>query len=482
LQTDIMVRILEIIYFLNVVFAILLIFFERRSSSTTLTWLLLLLFIPVLGFIMYIFLGQDLRKKKIFFLKKEEEHKIFPLLRRQDELIHADRLALRNQRFNQYRDLIHLHLNTNQSFFSQDNQLEVFVDGELLFEDLLASLKKAQKFIHLQSYIIRNDQLGRRVLHLLTEKARQGVEVRLLYDGMGCIRLPRHFFRPLIEAGGRVSSFFPPFLPFINLRINYRNHRKICVIDGRQAYVGGFNIGDEYLGLSKFGYWRDTHVKIEGSAVVGLAFRFLLDWRFAAQDYAPIDEKYFPNDYSAGQTGVQIVSSGPDSHWTSIKDGYLKMINLAKSKVYIQSPYYIPDESIQEALKIAALSGVDVRLMIPEKEDHLFVHWASLSYVGELLEAGVRCFTYRQGFIHSKMVVVDRLLSTVGTANLDLRSFNLNFEVNAFIYDERISAQLETSFIDDQDKCTELTLTDYLQRSIKVKIKESFSRLLSPIL
>ncbi|HZK87221.1 MAG TPA: cardiolipin synthase, partial [Syntrophomonas sp.] len=320
MQTDIMVRILEIIYFLNVVFAILLIFFERRSSSTTLTWLLLLLFIPVLGFIMYIFLGQDLRKKKIFFLKKEEEHKIFPLLRRQDELIHADRLALRNQRFNQYRDLIHLHLNTNQSFFSQDNQLEVFVDGELLFEDLLASLKKAQKFIHLQSYIIRNDQLGRRVLHLLTEKARQGVEVRLLYDGMGCIRLPRHFFRPLIEAGGRVSSFFPPFLPFINLRINYRNHRKICVIDGRQAYVGGFNIGDEYLGLSKFGYWRDTHVKIEGSAVVGLAFRFLLDWRFAAQDYAPIDEKYFPNDYSAGQTGVQIVSSGPDSHWTSIKD------------------------------------------------------------------------------------------------------------------------------------------------------------------
>ncbi len=480
-STAIAGQILEFIFILNVIFATLVVFFERRSPSATLTWLMVLFFIPVLGFVLYIFLGQDLRKKKIFFLKKEEEYKIFPLLELQDELIHANKLVLKNQRINQYRDLIQLHLNSNQAFFSQDNKLEIFVDGRLHFEDLLASLKKARVYIHLQYYIIRNDGLGRQVLNLLVAKAREGVEVRLLYDGMGCMRLPRNFFRPLLEAGGHVASFFPPFLPYINLRINYRNHRKICVIDGRQAYVGGFNIGDEYLGLSKLGYWRDTHIRIEGSAVMGLAFRFLLDWRFAARDYAPVDEKYFPYYNTDGETGIQIVSSGPDSRWAAIKDGFLKMISSAQQRLYIQTPYFIPDESILEALKVAALSGVDVRLVIPEKEDHLFVHWASLSYVGELLEAGVSCYTYKKGFIHSKMMVMDSFISTVGTANLDIRSFNLNFEVNAFIYDEDISTQLEAIFMRDLDDCEELTREQYLQRSVNVKIKEAFSGLLSPL-
>ena len=483
-STAIAVRIVELILILNVIFATLVVFFERRSPSATLTWLMVLFFMPLLGFILYIFLGQDLRKKKIFFLKKEEEYRIFPLLQLQDELIHANKLVVKNQQINQYRDLIHLHLNSNQSFFSQDNKLEVFVDGKLHFEDLLANLKNARIYIHMQYYIIRNDVLGRQVLDVLVEKAHQGVEVRLLYDGMGCIRLPRHFFRPLLEAGGQVVCFFPPFLPYINLRINYRNHRKICVIDGRQAYVGGFNIGDEYLGLSKLGYWRDTHIKIEGSAVMGLAFRFFLDWRFAAKDYAPVDEKYFPYCNTGGQTGVQIVSSGPDSQWAAIKDGYLKMISGARQSLYIQTPYFIPDESILEALKVAALSGVDVRLVIPEKEDHLFVHWASLSYMGELLEAGVSCYTYKKekGFIHSKMMVMDGFVSTVGTANLDMRSFHLNFEVNAFIYDEDISCQLEAIFMRDLDDCEQLTLDHYRQRSVNVKIKEAFSRLLSPLL
>lgn len=483
-STAIAIRILEFILILNVVFAILVVFFERRSPSVTMTWIMVLFFMPLLGFILYVFLGQDLRKKKIFFLKKEEEYKILPLLQLQNELIHKNKLVLKNQQINQYRDLIHLHLNSNHSFLSQDNKLEIFVDGRLHFDDMLAKLENARDFIHMQYYIIRNDVLGRQVLELLVAKAREGVEVRLLYDGMGCIRLPRKFFRPLLEAGGQVACFFPPFLPNINLRINYRNHRKICVIDGQQAYVGGFNIGDEYLGLSKLGYWRDTHVRIEGSAVMGLAFRFLLDWRFAAQDYTPVKEKYFPYFNTDGDTSVQIVSSGPDSHWASIRDGYLKMISSARQRIYMQTPYFIPDESILEALKVAALSGVDVRLVIPEKEDHLFVHWASLSYMGELLEAGVNCYTYKKekGFIHSKMLVMDSFVSSIGTANLDMRSFHYNFEVNAFIYDEEISRQLEAIFMLDLDDCEELTLDQYLQRPVNVKIKEAFSRLLSPLL
>lgn len=483
-STTIAMRILEIIFVLNVVFAFLVVFFERRSPSATLTWLMVLFFIPLLGFILYIFLGQDLRKKKMFFLKKEEEYKILPLLQQQDEQIHNHQLVLNNPQMAQYCDLIHLHLNSNQAFLSQDNKLEIFVDGSLHFDDLISQLRNAKEYIHLQYYIIRNDALGRQVLDLLVEKARAGLEVKMLYDGMGCIRLPRHFFRPLLEAGGQVACFFPPFFPFINLRINYRNHRKICVIDGRVAYVGGFNIGDEYLGLSKLGYWRDTHIKIEGSAVVGLDFRFLLDWRFAAKDYAPVEDKYFRDYMAGGDTAVQIVSSGPDSHWAAIKDGYLKMINSARQRIYMQTPYFIPDGSILEALKVAALSGVDVRLVIPEKEDHLFVHWASLSYVGELLEAGVKCYTYKKerGFIHSKMIVMDGAVSTVGTANLDIRSFHLNFEVNAFIYDEAVSGQMEEIFLNDLDDCDELTLDIYLQRSIYVKIKEAFSRLLSPLL
>lgn len=483
-STAIAVRILELILILNVVFAILVVFFERRSPGATLTWIMVLFFMPMLGFFLYVFLGQDLQKKKMFFLKKEEEYKILPLLQLQDELFHANKLVLNHPQINQYRDLIHLHLNSNQSFLSQDNKLEIFVDGKRLFDDMLSSIKNAREYIHLQYYIIRGDELGRQILDLLVEKARTGVEVRLLYDGMGCIRLPRHFFRPLLEAGGQVACFFPPFLPYINLRINYRNHRKICIIDGRVAYVGGFNIGDEYLGLSKLGYWRDTHIRIEGSAVMGLAFRFLLDWRFAARDYRPVEEKYFPYYNTDGETAVQIVSSGPDSHWAAIKDGYLKMINSARERLYMQTPYFIPDGSILEALKVAALSGVDVRLVIPEKEDHLFVHWASLSYMGELLDAGVRCYTYKKekGFIHSKMIIIDSFVSTVGTANLDIRSFHLNFEVNAFIYDEGISGQLEAIFMHDLDNCDELTQEQYLQRSLYVKIKEAFSRLLSPLL
>ncbi|MEN6350191.1 MAG: cardiolipin synthase [Syntrophomonas sp.] len=477
-------HVLDYLFLVNIVFAVLLIFFERRNPTVTLTWLLVLFFIPVLGFFLYIFLGGDMRKKKLFYLKEAEEKKILPALVQQDESLHSDRLVFNNPRVHEYRDIIHLHLNSSQSLFSQDNQVEVFNDGKELYQELMDSLKKAEKYIHMEYYIIRNDSTGKAIRDILLEKARAGVEVKFLYDGMGCLHLPQKFFQQLIQAGAEVSEFFPPFLPYINLRINYRNHRKICIIDGEQGFLGGFNIGDEYLGLSKeFGYWRDTHLRIRGSALDGLQLRFLLDWRFACRYEFEVDERYFPERKVEGDTGVQIVSSGPDSKWSSIRDGYLRMISDARKNIYIQTPYFVPDDSILEALKIAALSGVDVRLLIPDKADHLFVHWANLSYVGELLEAGGRCYSYcSQAFLHSKMLLVDGFVSSVGTANMDIRSFNLNFEVNAFIYDEKVTLGLDQAFLNDLKNSREITMDEYVRRPARVRIKEALSRLLSPLL
>jgi len=470
------------LFLLNIALALIVVGFERRKPTATLSWLLVMLFLPGIGFVLYLFLGQDLRKHRLFYIKEGEERELYPLVQQQDEYLHNNKLIFNNKHINEFKNLIHLHL-TNQALFTQDNSVEIFENGSILFRDIKASLERAEKYIHLQYYIIRNDSLGQEILDLLIQKARAGVEIKLLYDGMGCMHLPRSFFRPLIEAGGKTACFFPPLLPYINLRINYRNHRKICLIDGEEGFVGGFNIGNEYLGISKeYGFWRDTHIRIKGSALDELELRFLLDWRYASHDDFITDAKYFPNRTEQGKTGIQIVSSGPDSKWSSIKNGYLKMISSARRNIYLQTPYFVPDDSILEALKIAALSGIEVCLIIPGKPDHFFVHWASLSYVGELLEAGVRCYTYNRGFIHSKLIVTDGLVSTVGTANLDIRSFDLNFEVNAFIYDEEVSQKFENTFIKDLNDCTEITMENYLGRSASVRIKEAFCRLLSPLL
>ncbi len=469
------------LFVLNIILALMVVGFERRKPTATLSWLLLMLFLPGFGFLLYMFLGQDLRKKRLFYIKEGEEREIFTLVQQQEENFHNNELVFNNPRVQEYKEIIHLHLN-NQALYTQDNWVRMYQDGADLFRDLAAAIEQAKKYIHLEYYIIRNDNLGKSILDLLVRKARQGIEVKLLYDGMGCMRLPRTFFRPLIEAGGQTANFFPPLLPYINLRINYRNHRKICLIDGEDGFTGGFNIGDEYLGISELGYWRDTHIRIKGSALDDLEMRFLLDWRYASCDNFIADSRYFPKRVPQGDTGIQIVSSGPDSKWSAIKNGYLKMISSARRNIYLQTPYFVPDDSILEGLRIAALSGIEVCLIIPGKPDHFFVHWASLSYVGELLEAGVRCFTYNRGFIHSKLIVVDGMLSTVGTANLDIRSFELNFEVNAFIYDEKLSREFEAAFIKDLEDCTEITMAGYLSRSVSVRVKEAFCRLLSPLL
>ena len=470
------------LFVLNIILALVVVGFERRNPTATLSWLLVMLFLPGIGFVLYLFLGQDLRKVRLFYIKEGEEREIYPFVQQQDENFHNNQLIFNDNRIQEYKEIIHLHLN-NQALYTQDNSVEIFKEGHKLYRELTAALEQAEKYIHIEYYIIRNDNLGRAIMEVLIRKALAGVEVKLLYDGMGCMQLPHKFFEPLIKAGGKTAIFFPPLLPYINLRINYRNHRKICLIDGMDGFIGGFNIGDEYLGISKeFGYWRDTHIRIKGSALDELELRFLLDWRYASHDNFIAEARYFPTRLPQGDTGIQIVSSGPDSKWSAIKNGYLRMISSARHNIYLQTPYFVPDDSILEGLRIAALSGIEVCLIIPGKPDHFFVHWASLSYVGELLEAGVRCFTYNRGFIHSKLIVIDGLVSTVGTANIDIRSFELNFEVNAFIYDAEVSQEFEAAFIKDLEDCTEITMEGYLSRSMGVRIKEAFCRLLSPLL
>ena len=471
------------ILLLNITFAILLVFFERRNPTSTWLWLMVLTFLPGIGFILYLFLGQDLSKIKLFKTKEEEDYCFRDIALVQEEQIDNDEYKYRDPNFIEYENLIKMHLNSSEAFFTQDNSVDIFFEGNDKFQALLDSIDNAKQYIHMQYYIFKSDKLGKKVIEALCKKAKKGVEVKLLLDGMGGRKFSRKHIVQLKAAGAEVGIFFPPFVPFISLRINYRNHRKICIVDGKEAFIGGFNIGDEYVGLSKkFGYWRDTHLKIRGSAISSLEWRFLLDWRFATGNEITRCQTYLADEDTKGSTGIQIVSSGPDSKWPSIKDGYLKMISTAKQKIYIETPYFIPDDSIFEALRLAGLSGLDVRIMFPNKPDHLFVYWASMSYMGELLQAGVRFFTYEKGFLHSKVVLMDDFVSSVGTANLDIRSFKLNFEVNAFLYDESLNLKLTDRFLNDLQYCKEITLVEYGKRSRMVKIKESISRLLSPIL
>lgn len=293
-------------------------------------------------------------------------------------------------------------------------------------------------------------------------------------------------FKRFKEKGGHVESFFPSKLPLINLRMNNRNHRKIVIIDGQIGYVGGFNVGNEYLGLSKkFGYWRDTHLRIQGNAVSALQLRFILDWNSQShRDNITYSSQYFPKPQQThnGNIGVQIASSGPDEFWEQVKYGYLKMISMAKNDIYIQTPYFVPDEAFMDALKIAALGGVNVNIMIPSKPDHPFVYWATFKNVASLLEAGARVYLYDNGFLHAKTLTIDDEITSVGTTNMDNRSFTLNFEVNAFVYNEELAREVRESFEEDLKVCSELTKERYAQRSLWIKFKESVSQLLSPIL
>lgn len=472
------------IMFLNILFALTVIFLERKKPSSTWAWLLVLFFLPFVGFFLYLLLGRQLRKKHLFRWDGRKDIGIEQLISYQIEAIENNELELRNEHIKNFNQLIYMNLKTNNAVLTQDNDVQIFDDGNDKFEALLHDINHAKHHIHIQYYIFKLDNLGQRIINALLKKAKQGVKVRVLFDEMGSRGVRKRHFKELIEAGGEVEVFFPSILPLINPRLNFRNHRKIVVIDGRIGYIGGFNVGDEYLGLSdRFGYWRDTHLRIEGSAVHPLQTRYILDWNQAsAKNDICYAERYFPIIPQKGTAALQIISSGPDTEWEVIKNNYLHLIANAKKYVYIQSPYFIPDESFFDAIRIATLTGIDVRIMIPNKPDHMFVYWATYSYVGPLVEAGAKVYHYEKGFIHAKMIVVDDEIASVGTANIDVRSFSLNFEVNALIYDRILAHRLAEIFESDILDCSELTIELYKNRSNYTKFRESISRLLSPIL
>lgn len=466
------------IFILNIIFSFSLIFIERKSPTTTWAWLMILLVLPGIGFCLYIMFGQNLSRQKIF--KDKIIHDIEKRKLLGDNYSYKDNLHDGGEIFS---DLRKMNYASEGAKYTINNNVRIYIDGEKKFEQLLKDIKNAKKYIHVEYYIFRPDELGKEIIKQLTIKAEEGLEVRLLVDAMGSRTLTKRYLKDFIKAGGKYSIFFPGVLPHVNTRLNYRNHRKIVVIDGAIGYVGGFNVGDEYINRNKeFGYWRDTHIRITGDAVDDLNERFLLDWCHASGEVISCYANYMFEKTDTGDVGIQIVTSGPDHKEEYIRNAYIKLINNAKKNVYLETPYFVPDEPVLEALKIAALSGVDVRIILPGKPDHFFMPWAASSYIGELLECGVRIFNYQNGFLHAKSIVVDGIAASIGTANMDIRSFKLNFEVVAIIYDDRIAQKYEKQVMYDIEMSKEITLEEHNNRSKILRIEESLIRLISPIL
>ncbi|WXR62579.1 cardiolipin synthase [Peptostreptococcaceae bacterium AGR-M142] len=466
----------NIIILLNIIFIGTVVFKERRNPVNTIAWVLTLTFIPVFGFILYLLIGRGLLNKKIFRLEKEELKKLNENTKMQLEELQN----LESLNYN-YKTLMHLNLLTNSSICTNDNEVKIFNHGNEKFEELFKDINNAKEYIHMIYFIINNDELGNKLIDLLTKKAKEGVDVKIVYDALGSFFTSEKLFKRLKNAGAKVYKF-SPLKSTTSFRANYRNHRKLVIIDSNIGYLGGINVGDEYLGKEeKLSPWRDTHLKIRGSAVTLMELRFLLDYRHASKEELKDALKYLKiNEKKYGDTKMQIVSSGPDEINDNIKLSYIRMINLAKNYLYIQTPYFIPDESFMEALKICIYSGVDLRIMVPKKPDKEYVYLGSLSYLKDLILIGATVYLY-DGFIHSKTILMDDEVLTIGSANMDIRSFKINFEVNAFMYDENLSKSYKESFYEDVKKSTILDISYYENMNYFNRIKQSVFRLISPL-
>ncbi len=481
---DIVAFALGSILFWNLLFAIVIVFFEHRDPKSVWAWLLLLFFLPGVGFVFYLMLGMDMNKRKMFRAKELDEH-LGRVIRKQRFLLKNGGASEEKTKAGDYADLVMYNMEAADAVLYLENDIDFFTDGNEKFEALIRDMEAAEHFIHMQYYIIRNDVLFQRIVPVLQKKAAEGVEVRILFDGMGCRSVKSGFWKGLEKSGIRTAEFFPAFLGRLHLRVNYRNHRKIGVIENRVASGGGCHLGREYIGLDeKFGYWRDTHLRIRGSGVMGLQQRFVLDWNYTAKEDLFQEKELFaePEPGDRDHCAMQVISSGPDNSLEQIRDNYIRLISKAKERIFIQTPYFIPDEAFFSTLLIAARSGVELNLMIPCKPDHPFVYWATYSYMGQMVNAGANCYTYDNGFLHSKGIVVDGEACCYGTANMDIRSFALNFEVNVVGYNRKKAQELERIFQEDLKHCTKITRDIYAARPLKIRVKEQMCRLLSPLL
>ncbi|WP_460289438.1 cardiolipin synthase [Clostridium sp. CTA-7] len=475
----------KIIFYLSFIINIFIIFimilFKKKRPEKTLSWILILIILPPVGLILFIFLG---RNWKINTLDRISKRKV-------TNLINSSILNKSNI-LNEYEPIIKLLASNSFSPLFINNKIRILDGGEEKFKILKENLIKAKHHIHLEYYIVKDDKIGNEIKDILINKSKQGVKVRFIIDRVGSIKLGSKYIKDLKSAGVDVAFYsyvLAPFLRFINTQINYRNHRKIVVIDGVVAFLGGINIGDEYLGMGKLGEWKDCHIMIEGDCVLGLQSIFLDDFssikKYNNEQISILNnvDSYFKNHDFNGNIAMQIVKSGPDSEFPSILQCLIKMISSAKKNINIITPYFIPSEGLMDTLRIASLSGIKVSLIFPKKADHFTVNRASQTYLAELSRSGAKIYLYnKRGFIHSKILTVDEKICTIGTANMDIRSFELNYEINTIIYNEYVTHELDTIFNDTLNSCIEFNIKEYESKSIISKFIDGFSRLLSSIL
>lgn len=377
--------------------------------------------------------------------------------------------------------LIPLLYNSEKSKLTINNEVILIKNGDEKFRILFEDFKNAEHHIHLEYFIIKDDKIGTEVLDILCDKALNGIEVRIVIDDVGS-SISSKMKNKLKDAGVEMYSFMPVLFSGSTGKMNYRDHRKIIVIDGKIGYVGGINISDNYVNANNDRYWRDTHIKIIGEAVKPLQILFFTSWDFASGTELKISKTYFPQHNCNKNVPLQIAASGPDTDWSNIMEAIFVAITNAEDHIYITTPYLIPNDEIITALQVAARSNLDVKIIIPKKSDSWVAEYATNSYIELLIEAGVEIYQYNKGFVHAKTMIVDGVFSTVGTANLDYRSFNINFEVNALVYDKAFSKQLTELFNEDLKDCDKIYYQNWKNRSKFIKFKESMARLVAPLL
>lgn len=462
-----------LIYCVTVLGLVVVVIAENRNPLKTIPWVIVLIFAPVVGLIFYFFFGQDNRKQRIISRRTYKR-----IMKRPKEGVVPDDVCCVPE---QYKPLAALLMNTNQAPLLYGSKITVYTDGRDKFEALLAAIAGARHHIHLQYYIFCDDEIGCRVRAALIAKAREGVQVRVLYDDVGCWNVKASFFREMKEAGIEVHAFLRVAFPVFTSKVNYRNHRKVVVIDGKVGFIGGMNIADRYVDGNEYGRWRDSHFRIEGKGVHGLQSAFLIDWYVVSKSLLASRHYYPPVEiFTDGK--MQIATSGPVGPWRTILQATVFALSNAKRYIYIQTPYFLPSEGLNTVLQVAALGGVDVRLMLPKKADSQLVNLATRSFIDEMVKAGVKVYFYTGGFLHAKLIVVDDVLTAVGSANMDFRSLEHNFEINAFVYDPVFAGQMKRVFQHDVQDCEKLVPSQWMKRSMRERLGESFMRLFSPLL
>ncbi len=474
-------QIFSLVFLITAIPVAVMIIMEKRSPFKTIAWVLVLILLPVIGLAFYMFFGQEHRKQKIFSRRGIKSLRaIRRLSTKQLREIEHTNLYL-SPEVREKKNIIRLLLNNSDSLLTTGNHCKILNNGTETFKAIFEAIKNAKRFIHLEYYIIDDDTIGNQLKDLLIKKRMEGIEVRIIIDDVGSWDLKEKFLRPLRRSGIEVYPFMKVRFPRLTSRVNFRNHRKILIVDGKIGFTGGINVADRYIqGKPKIGPWRDTHLQITGDAVATMQVVFAADWHFVTRKNLSLEKYFMPLTEEIG-TPIQITASGPDSDWESIGQAFFAAIMNAKEYVYLTSPYLMPPQNLVAALKTAALSGIDVRIIIPEKSDAVTPKWCSFSYVEQFLEAGIKIYFYQKGFIHSKTLMIDDIFSTIGTTNLDFRSLETNFEINAFIYEKKFTRLMVKHFTNDLRNSREIKLHEWEKRPWHFKLRESLAHIISPM-